>query len=133
MTTDPARLLERSRAIAVVGCSATPGKDAHEVPRFLIENGYEMYPVNPSAREILGRRTYSSLAEAPSPIDIVNVFRPADEAPLVARQAVALGARAVWLQTGIRSDEARRIAEAGGLAFVEDTCIRNVARELLDR
>lgn len=133
MTTDPAHLLGRSRAIAVVGCSATPGKDAHEVPRFLIENGYEVYPVNPSAKEILGRKAHTSLADAPSPIDIVNVFRPSDEAAHVARQAVAVGARAVWLQTGIRSDEARRIAEAGGLAYVEDTCIRTVARELLDR
>lgn len=124
--TDPVALLKKSRSIAVVGCSATPGKEAHEIPKRVLEAGYEVYPVNPSAKEIFGRKVYPSLAEVPKPIDIVNVFRPSAEAPEVARQAVAAGARALWLQTGIESAEARRIAEEAGLEYVENACIRVV-------
>ena len=121
-TIDPLDLLARSRTIAVVGCSATPGKDAHDIPQ-RISRRYEVHPVNPKADEIFGRKAYRSLADVPGPVDIVNVFRPSEEAPGVARQAVAAGAKALWLQTGIRSEEARRIAEEAGLAYVEDVCI----------
>lgn len=122
--TDPHQLLQRARSVAVVGCSATPGKDAHEVPKAVLQRGYDVHPVNPSAKEIFGRKAYATLAEVPKPIDVVNVFRPAEEAPDIARQAVAAGARALWLQTGIVSDEARRIAEEAGLDYVEDACMR---------
>ena len=128
MTTDPAALLKTAKTIAVVGCSATPGKDAHEVPRYLMEQGFDVIPVNPTAPEILGRKAYRSLADVPVPIDVVNVFRPSAEAPDVARQAVAVGAKAVWLQTGIESDEARRVATQAGLAYVENRCIRTEDR-----
>lgn len=121
--TDPVDLLSRSRRIAVVGCSASPGKDAHEIPRYMLEQGYEVIPVNPRADEIFGRKSYASLADVPGPIDLVDVFRPADEAPEVARQAVAVGAKALWLQLGIASEEARRIAEEAGLEYVEDACL----------
>lgn len=129
---DPVELLDRSRSIAVVGCSATPGKDAHEIPLHLLTHGYEVYPVNPGAKEIFGRKVFPTLADAPRPIDIVNVFRPAEEAPAIAQLAVDTGARALWLQTGLRSVEARRIATEAGLAYVEATCIRTVARQLVD-
>lgn len=130
MTTDPKTLLARAQSFAVVGCSATPGKEAHEVPKFLVQRGYEVYPVNPGAKEIFGRKVYARLEDAPRPVDIVDVFRPAEEAPAIARQAVDVGARALWLQVGIRSDEARRIAEEAGLAYVEDRCVRTVRKEL---
>lgn len=107
-----------------MGCSATPGKAAHDTPRYALEHGYDVVPVNPSTTEIFGRKAYKTLAEVPGPIDIVDVFRPAPEAPEIARQAVAVGAKALWLQLGLRSDEARRIAEAAGLAYVEDRCVK---------
>lgn len=127
---DPIQILSRARNVAVVGCSATPGKDAHEVPRFLLAH-IDVRPVNPAGSEIFGRRSYKSLADVPRPIDIVNVFRPAPEAPAIAQQAVDVGARALWLQTGIESPEARRIAESAGLDYVENACTRVVMRYIL--
>lgn len=121
--TDPLHVLEHARAIAIVGCSATPGKDAHEIPRYLLDH-FEVYPVNPSASEIFGRKAYASLDDVPRPVDLVNVFRPSAEAPAIARKAVEVGARALWLQTGIESAEAQRIALDAGLEYVEDSCIR---------
>lgn len=126
----PRDLLARSQRIAVVGCSATPGKDAHEVPLFLKERGWEILPVNPNAAEIFGAPAYKRLADVPGPIDVVDVFRPSEEAPDIARQAVAVGAKALWLQLGLRSKEARRIAEEAGLAYVENRCMRVEARPL---
>lgn len=127
---DPLLILDRARTVAVVGCSATPGKDAHEIPKFVADH-LTLYPVNPGATEIFGRKAYRSLAEVPRPIDIVNVFRPSEEAPGIARQAIAVGAKVLWLQTGLRSEEARRIATDAGLAYVEDACIRVALRALL--
>ena len=126
--THPRDILTRTRSIAVVGCSATPGKDAHEIPLFLLQQGYEVYPVNPSGAEIFGKPSYKTLADVPRPIDLVNVFRPADETPAIARQAADLRARALWLQLGIRHPDARRIAEDAGMDYVEDRCIRTEAR-----
>lgn len=130
--TDPRKLLQNAQTIAVVGCSATPGKDAHEIPREVLQLGWDVRPVNPSAAEIFGRQAYRALADVPGPVDIVDVFRPAEEAPAIARQAVAAGARVLWLQTGIMSAEARRIAEEAGLAFVEDVCLRTTARRIAE-
>jgi predicted CoA-binding protein len=130
MMTDPRALLQRSKTIAVVGCSATPGKDAHEIPRYMLARGYDVHPVNPTAKEIFGRPAYATLADVPRPIDIVNVFRPAEEAPAIARQAIAAGAKALWLQSGLHSPEARQITESAGLTYVEDHCIRTTRQEL---
>ncbi|CAN5224434.1 CoA-binding protein [soil metagenome] len=120
---DPAEILERSRTIAVVGMSTDPAKAAYSVPAELQAAGFRIVPVNPNAAEILGETAYASLADVPDPIDVVEVFRPAEEAPDVARQAVEIGAKAVWLQEGIRSAEARRIAKEAGLDYVEDRCM----------
>lgn len=129
--TSPEDIVKRTRTIAVVGFSGTPGKDAHEVPRELLDD-FTVYPVNPSTPEILGRRTYARLADVPTPVDLVNVFRPSAEAADIARQAAEVGAKALWLQSAIRSDEARRIAEDAGMDYVEDTCIR-VVRNRMNR
>lgn len=123
-------LLRGVRTIAVVGASARPGKPSHSIPALMIEAGYTVVPVNPSASEILGRRAYPSLADVPHAIDVVDVFRPAEEAPSVAEQAVAIGARVLWLQLGITSPGARRIAESAGLTYLENICIGHTTRRL---
>ena len=118
-----AQILAESRTIAVVGASRDPGKTAHAVPRQILRHGWHVIPVNPYADEIWGQRCYRTLADIPEPVDLVNVFRPSADTPEVARQAVAIGAKALWLQQDIISAEARAIAEAGGLDYVEDHCI----------
>jgi uncharacterized protein len=120
---DPRDVLERATTIAVVGASTTPGKAAYAIPRTLLAAGFRMIPVHPRASEVHGQRAFPTLAAVPEPIDLVDVFRPAAEAPGVARQAVAVGAWGVWLQLGIVSPEARQIAEEGGLDYIEDLCI----------
>jgi predicted CoA-binding protein len=127
---DLRHLLRSAKTIAVVGCSTQPGKPSHEVPRYLIEQGYRVIPVHPSAREILGERAYASMADVPGPIDIVNVFRPADEAPAVVQAAIARGARAVWLQQGISHPDAAARGREAGLEVVMDQCIMQVHRRL---
>jgi predicted CoA-binding protein len=117
--------------IAVVGLSATPGKAAHGVPALLADCGYEVVAVNPNHAEIAGRPSYPSLEAIPDDVtvDLVNVFRPAEEAPAIVRAAVARGVPAVWLQRGITSSHARALAEDAGMDYVEDRCIGVVARE----
>lgn len=121
--TDPRQLLENARTIAVVGISGNPNKAAFGVPAGLQAAGFRIVPVNPSADVILDERAYASLRDVQEDIDIVDVFRPAEEAPGIARQAVEIGAKALWLQRGITSPEARQIAEEAGLGYVEDLCI----------
>jgi uncharacterized protein len=123
MTTRDARtILAESKTLAVVGLSTDPCKMAHAIPADLRDAGYRVIPVHPWAEEILGQQAYPTLSEVPEPIDLVVVFRPAAEAPQVAHQAVEVGAAALWLQLGIVSDEARKIAESGGLDYVENRC-----------
>lgn len=118
--------------IVVVGCSSTPGKEAHEIPCYLREHGYEVVPVNPFADEIFGDRTYDSLAAVPGAIDVVLVFRPSDE--LVAIVEVAIerdDVTALWTQRGIRDAKAVRTAEDAGISVVHDECIRSTHRRLV--
>ncbi|MFY1685348.1 CoA-binding protein [Micromonospora sp. WMMD730] len=117
------QLLADSAVIAVVGASRDPGKAAHRVPAQMQRYGWRIIPVNPTVDELFGERAYPSLADIPHPVDLVNVFRPARDAVEVVRQAAAIGAPAVWLQLGIVSAEARRIAEAAGMDYVEDRCL----------
>lgn len=126
----PAQLLTKVRTIAVVGFSANEAKPSHAAPMHLVRRGWNVIPVNPNEEHVAGMRSYPTLADVPEPIDLVNVFRPAIEAPGIARQAVEVGASAIWLQLGIMSDEARRIAAAAGLAYVEDACAGAIARRL---
>lgn len=119
----PRQILEESVTIAVVGASRDPGKPAHSVPAQLLRHGWRVIPVNPYSDELWEQRAYPVLAEIPEPVDLVNVFRPATEAADVVREAVEIGARAVWLQLGIVSPEARAIAEEAGIDYVEDQCI----------
>jgi len=116
-------MLEEFDTIAVVGLSVDPMKSAHSVPAAMKAYGWRVIPVNPHADEILGEPVYRRLADVPGGVGFVNVFRPAPDCPDIARQAVAAGAQALWLQLGIVSAEAREIAEAAGLLYVEDRCI----------
>ena len=120
-------ILAAATTIAVVGASRDPNKAGGSVPAGLQRRGFRIIPINPFADELFGERAYRSLSEVPVKIDIVDVFRPSRDAAEIARQAVAVGAKALWLQLAIRSEEARRIAEAAGLDYVEDECTAVVA------
>jgi uncharacterized protein len=100
------------------------------VPTYLKEIGFRVVPINPNATELYGVKAYPCLVEVEESPEVVQVFRPSEEAPEIARQAVQIGANALWLQLGIRSDEARRIAEGAGLAYVEDRCMAVESRRL---
>jgi uncharacterized protein len=117
------RIYAQSRTIAIVGASADVSKAAHQIPRYLQSQGYRILPVNPHGGELFGELVFRSLAEIDVPVDVVEVFRPAQEAPEIARQAVAIGAKVLWLQLGIVSEEARQIAEAAGLTVVMNRCM----------
>ncbi len=125
-----ARIYADTRTIAVVGASADPSKAAHRIPRYLQRQGYRILPVNPRGGELLGEPVARSLAQVEGPVDVVDVFRPAAETPQIARQAVQVGAKVLWLQLGIESQEARQVAEAAGLTVVMDRCLGATHREL---
>ena len=120
-------VLAGAKTIAVVGASRDPRKAGGSVPEGLQRRGFRIIPINPFADELFGERVYRTLADVPEKIDLVDVFRPAADAPEIARQAVAIGAKALWLQEDIRSEEARRIAEEAGLDYIEDECTAVVA------
>jgi uncharacterized protein len=119
-----------TKTIAVVGASADETKASHRIPRYLQSQGYRIIPVSPKGGEILGEKVFTSLAEIDTPVDVVDVFRPAEETPQIARDAVAIGAKVLWLQSGIASDEAEEIGEAGGLTVVMDRCMGATHRQL---
>ncbi|HVV31369.1 MAG TPA: CoA-binding protein [Mycobacteriales bacterium] len=124
------RILRTYDTITVVGASADPAKAAHSVPAYMQRHGWRIVPINPHADELLGEPVYRTLAGAPKPVGLVDVFRPSAEAAEVARQAVAAGATALWLQLGIASDEARAVAEEARLLYVEDRCLLVEQRRL---
>lgn len=117
------RMLAGQR-IAVVGLSDDPSRPSYDVASYLISAGKDVIPVNPNHRTVLGRRCYPSLEQVPGPIDVVNVFRRPEHCADVTRQAVGVGAKGVWLQSGIVSDEAERIAVEAGVDFVQDRCLK---------
>ena len=125
------RLLRTHDTITVVGASRDAGKAAHQIPLRMQQLGWRIIPVNPYAGELFGEKAYPTLAGVPEPLGLVDVFRPSADAPDVARQAVAAGATALWLQLGIVSREAREIAAAAGIDYVEDRCMA-VERAKLD-
>lgn len=121
---DVRRILDYN-TVAVIGCSSTPGKDAHEIPKYLQAQGYEVIPVNPTVDEILGRPAYDSLSDVEKEIDIVDVFRPSPEVSGIVDEALARDdVKVIWLQLGIHDDDAVSRAEAAGLRVVQDRCMK---------
>lgn len=118
--------------VAVVGCSATPGKDAHEIPKYLQSQGYEIIPVNPTTDEVLGNPAYDSLGDVEEEIDIVDVFRPSPEvAGIIDVVLERDDVNVVWLQLGIHDDEAVARAEDAGLQVVQDHCMKPEHQRLI--
>jgi len=122
--------MREARTIAVVGASPDESRTSHRVMRYLQGAGYRCIPVNPNAGEVLGERCYQALSEVPQPVDFVDVFRRPEYCAAVAEDAVAIGTKALWLQLGVRSADARRIAVDAGLDYVEDACTLVVHRRL---
>ena len=123
-------LLESSKVVAMVGASSNPDRPSHGILRLLLAAGFTVIPVNPRETEVLGKRAYATLADVPEKIDIVDVFRKAEDTPEIADDAVTIGARALWLQLGIASDEAAEKAAGGGLVVVMDRCLGATVREM---
>lgn len=125
-------ILGDATVVAVVGLSSKPHRESMEIAAYLQHKGYRIVPVNPNETEVLGETAYPSLLDVPADvrIDVVDVFRRAADTPAIARQAVEVGARVLWLQDGIVSDDARRIAEEAGLTVVMGACIRRTSKRL---
>lgn len=118
------RVLHTAKTIAIVGLSKNELRASNFVGYYLKRHGYRVIPVNPRETEILGETSYPSLLEVPDPVDVVNVFRAPDALPGIAREAVRIGARALWGQFGVVNEEAARIAEEGGVTVIMDRCIK---------
>jgi predicted CoA-binding protein len=116
-------LLTGARTIAIIGASSNPERPSHGIMKKLLSVGYHVIPVNPRESSVLGQKAYATLAEIPEKVDIVDVFRRAEETPPIADEAVAIGAKALWLQLGIANDDAAARAHKGGLMVVMDNCI----------
>jgi predicted CoA-binding protein len=121
-----ARILQTCRTVAVVGLSPKPHRDSFRVARYMQSQGWRIVPVNPNATEVLGERAYASLTEAAREhaIELVDVFRHSDQVPALVDEAIAIGARAIWLQQGIEHDAALTRAAAAGLLAVQDRCLK---------
>ncbi|MBI4799578.1 MAG: CoA-binding protein [Desulfarculus sp.] len=117
------QMLGPCRVIAVVGLSPNPSRDSHRVAAYLLAQGFTVIPVNPKEEAILGQKCYPSLGDIPGPVDLVDVFRASEHAPAVAREAVAKGAKGLWLQEGVKSLDAAAMAQEAGLWFVQDRCL----------
>lgn len=112
-----------AKTIAVVGASADESKASNRIPKYLQSQGYRVIPVSPKGGEIFGEKVFPSLEAIDVPVDVVDVFRPSEETPAVARDAAKIGAKVLWLQTGIHHDDAQKIAEEAGLTFVSGMCM----------
>jgi predicted CoA-binding protein len=124
------RILTEARTVAVVGASANPERESHTIMKRLKASGYRVIPVNPRETEVLGQKSYPSLKDVPEKIDIVDVFRRSEDTPPIADEAVAIGAKVLWLQLGVSNDDAADRAAEGGLTVVMDRCIGRTLHEL---
>jgi predicted CoA-binding protein len=130
-TDEELRSILEHDTIAVVGCSSTPGQDAHEIPKYLQAQGYEIVPINPTSDEVLGQRAYDSLSEVDREIDVVDVFRPSEEVAGIVDEVLERDdVEVVWLQLGIHDDDAVTRAEQAGIRVVQDRCMKPTHRRL---
>jgi uncharacterized protein len=118
------RILKTNHTIAVVGLSADWYRPSYFAAKYMQEHGFRIIPVNPKYDEVLGEKCYPNLKAIPEPVDIVDVFRKPDDCVPIAQDAVAIGAKVLWLQLGVVNEEAARVAEAGGLEVVMDRCVK---------
>ncbi len=118
------RILKESHTIAIVGLSADWYRPSYFAAKYMQEHGFRIIPVNPKYTEILGEKCYPDLKSIPDKVDMVDVFRKSADCAPIAHEAVAIGAKALWLQIGVENDEARYIAQQGGLAFVQNRCVK---------
>jgi hypothetical protein len=134
-TVSPIEVMKACRVIAVVGASKNPEKEAHSVPAYLKDHGYRVIPINPTADQIFGEKAFPSLASMPeelaNEVEVIEVFRPSEELPEVARQVVELAKKhhrsyVFWSQTGLENDQAKLMLGAGGVPFVMNACMRVV-------
>ncbi len=123
-------LLTTAKTIAVVGLSPKESRPSNMVARYLIEAGYTVIPVNPGQEKILGLPCYPNLAAIPTPVDIVDIFRRSEDVPPIVDEAIAIGAKAIWMQEGVIHAEAARTAKAAGLMVVMDRCIKTMHHDL---
>ena len=127
------KILETTKTIAVVGLSDKPDRDSHEIAGYLQQAGYRIIPVNPTIKETLGEKAYKSLRDVPERVDVVQIFRRPEEVPAIVDDAIAIGAKVVWMQPGTENEEAAERAEAAGLGAVTGACMRSVHRTLYAR
>ncbi len=127
---DVERILTTSKTIAVVGLSDKPDRDSHQIVGYLQQVGYRIIPVNPRISEALGEKAYPSLRDIPERVDVVQIFRRSQDVPPVVDEAIATGAKVIWMQSGIVHEEAAARAEAAGVTVVMDACMRSAHRAL---
>jgi predicted CoA-binding protein len=125
------RILSAAKTVATVGVSSSEEKPSFGIFKYLAEHGYDMIPVNPSASEIQGRKTYADLTSINQKVDVVQVFRKPEDVPPIVAQAIQIGAKVVWMQEGVVNEEAARQAEAAGLQVVMNRCMRETHRRLM--
>ncbi len=127
---DVERILTTSKTIAVVGLSDKPDRDSHQIAGYLQQAGYRIIPVNPRIAEAHGEKAYPSLRDIPERVDVVQIFRRSEEVPPVVDEAIAIGAKVIWMQSGIVHEEAAARAETAGVTVVMDACMRSAHRAL---
>jgi len=127
------KILESTKTIAVVGLSDKPDRDSHEIAGYLQEAGYRIIPVNPTIQETRGEKAYKSLRDVAERVDVVQIFRRPEEVPGIVDDAIAIGAKVVWMQPGTENEDAAERAEAAGLKAVMGACMRSVHRTLFAR
>jgi predicted CoA-binding protein len=123
-------ILEKYHNVAIVGLSPKPEKDSYRVGKYLSEHGYHIIPVNPTATEILGQKSYPDLSAIPEKIEVVDIFRKSDEVVPIVQEAIKIGAKVVWMQLNIINEEAARIAREAGLSVVMDRCMKKMHESL---
>ena len=124
-------ILLSTKTIASVGLSSNPGKESYGIVQYLKSQGYRVIPVNPTADEILGEKSYPDLESVPEKIDVVQVFRRPEDVPPIVESAIKVGAKTVWMQEGIVNEEAAQTAREAGLQVVMDACMRATHRRLI--
>ena len=130
MNTTAQKLMQNTKTIAIVGISNKPDRASNRVAAYLKNVGYTLYLVNPQYEEVLGQPCYASLSDIPNPVDMVDIFRKAEDCLPIAEEAIKIGAKSIWLQLGISNPDCRALAEKHGLAYVEDQCTKIVHSSL---